>query len=211
MGLVTRAVLVDALGTLLELEPPWDHLEEVLEDAPGEADLMRAFAAEMAYYRDHASEGRDPDSLLDLRRRCAEVLSRELGVGVDVETMLAAIRFQAYPDAAPALRALRGRGLRLVVVSNWDCSLPEVIDRVGLGGLVDGVVTSASVGASKPDPAIFEAGLAVGGCSADEALHVGDTLEDDVGGARAAGIRALLLDRGGGGDISSLHEIEELV
>ena len=41
--------------------------------------------------------------------------------------MLAAIRFDAFPDAAPALRELREGGLRLVVASNWDCSLPEVL------------------------------------------------------------------------------------
>jgi HAD superfamily hydrolase (TIGR01509 family) len=168
---------------------------------------MPGFMAEMAYYKQHASEGRDPESLLDLRQRCARVLSGELGVEVDVETMLASIRFHAYPEAKGALAALRERALRLVVVSNWDCSLPEVIERVGLGGLVDEVVTSAGAGATKPDPAIFKAGLEAAGCAADEAVHVGDTPEDDIGGAEAAGIRALLIDRAGGGDIVSLEEI----
>ena len=69
---------------------------------------------------------------------------------------------------------------------------------------LDGVVTSAAVGARKPDPAMFEAALEIAGCSADEALHVGDTPAEDVAGAQAAGIRALLIDRDGGGDIDSL-------
>ncbi|MGC1799227.1 MAG: HAD hydrolase-like protein, partial [Solirubrobacterales bacterium] len=57
---------------------------------------------------------------------------------------------------------------------------------------------------------IFTAALELAGVEADEALHVGDTPEEDVAGARAAGIRPLLIDRhGSGGDISSLQEIEQ--
>src|SRR5262249_44498411 len=97
-----------------------------------------------------------------------------------------------------------------VAVSNWDCSLPVVLERCGLGELLDGTVTSASAGARKPDPAIFTAALELAGCEAGEALHVGDTAEEDVAGARAAGIRALLLDREGGeGDITSLAQIDQ--
>jgi putative hydrolase of the HAD superfamily len=71
-------------------------------------------------------------------------------------------------------------------------------------------VSSAVAGARKPDPAIFEPALELAGCAPEEALHVGDTREEDVAGARAAGIRPLLIDRGGAdGDISSLKEIRE--
>jgi putative hydrolase of the HAD superfamily len=164
----------------------------------------------MAYYRDHAHEGRDEASLADLRERCAAIVSDRLGIEITVDALVDAIRFDAYPDAAPALRELRDRGEKLVAVSNWDCSLPAVLERCGLGELLDGVVSSAVAGARKPDPAIFEPALELAGCGPDEALHVGDTPEEDVEGARAAGIRALLIDRNGnGGDISSLSEIRE--
>ena len=202
MQAVTRCVLLDALGTLVRLEPPWDHLD----GEPSEP-LERAFRAEMSYYREHSDEGRDPDSLAALRRRCAAILSAQLGREVAVEEMMAAIRFRAYRDAAPALAELRVLGVRLVCVSNWDYSLPDVLARVGLADELDGVVTSAAVGARKPDPRLFEAALEVAGCAADEALHVGDTPTEDVEGAKAAGIRALLIDRDGGGDIESLHAI----
>jgi len=202
MQAVTRCVLLDALGTLVRLEPPWDHLD----GEPSEP-LERAFRAEMSYYREHSDEGRDPDSLAALRRRCAAILSAELGREVAVEEMMAAIRFRAYSDAAPALAELRALGVQLVCVSNWDYSLPDVLARVGLADELDGVVTSAAVGARKPDPRLFEAALEVAGCAADEALHVGDTPTEDVEGAKAAGIRALLIDRDGGGDIESLHAI----
>ena len=71
-------MLLDALGTLVELEPPWVHLADALGVEPDER-LARAVRAEMAYYRDHSHEGRDADSLAELRGRCAAVLSRELG------------------------------------------------------------------------------------------------------------------------------------
>ena len=200
-----QAVLLDALGTLVELEPPWIHLGEALELEP-EA-VRPAFEKEMAFYRGHSGEGRDSSSLADLRERCAALLSRELGTEVSVEEMMAAIRFRAFDDAAPALEELRERGLRLVVVSNWDYALPEVLERVGLLGLLDGVVTSAGVAAAKPDPAIFRAALEVAGADASEALHVGDSSEEDIAGASAAGIRAVLLDRSGNGDVSSLAEL----
>jgi putative hydrolase of the HAD superfamily len=197
---------------MIELEPPWVHLAAALGMEPGDERVRGAMRAEMAYYREHAHEGTDEAALTRLRARCAELLSAELGREVSVETMMAAIRFRAYPDAAPALGALRARGLALVCVSNWDVSLPEVLERCGLGSLLDAVVTSAGAGARKPDPAIFTRALERARCGPEEALHVGDTPEEDLDGAAAAGIEALLLVRDGGGggrQIGSLAEIEQ--
>ncbi len=207
---MTRAVFLDALGTLVALEPPWLSLRDRVPAEVSDQRLEVALRAEMAYYRDHAHEGRDEDSLADLRERCAAIVSEKLGVEVTADELVEAIRFDAYPDALPALRELRDRGLSLVAVSNWDCSLPAVLERCGLGELLDGAVSSAAAGARKPDPAIFEPALELAGCAPEEALHVGDTVEEDVEGARAAGIRPLLIDRNGNeGDISSLRQIRE--
>lgn len=203
----TRAVFLDALGTVVDLEPPWDRLGAALEMDVDDR-LIGAVRKEMAFYKEHSHEGRDEESLAALRARCADILSWELDREVPVETMMDSIRFRAFPEARAALRALRARGLRIVCVSNWDVSLPEVLARCGLDGRFDGIITSAGTGVRKPDPAIFAAALELAGCSADEAVHVGDTLKEDVAGAGAAGIRALLLDRDGGGDIASLEEIE---
>ncbi len=210
-SLATRAVFLDALGTLVDLEPPWVGLHEALGDAVEEGPLVGAVRAEMAYYREHSIEGRDEASLADLRRRCAAVLSERLGLEVGVETLLGAIRFHPFPDAAPALAVLRARGLATVCVSNWDVSLPGVLQRCGLSAALDAIVCSAEAGARKPDPEIFERALAIAGCSPEEALHVGDTPDEDVAGARAAGLRALLIRRDGSGDVSSLAEVAELV
>ena len=211
---MTRAVFLDALGTLVELEPPWVLLRERVPAEIGDERLVAAVREEMDYYKRHAHEGRDPESLADLRRRCAELLSDRLGAPVSVQELIDAVRMRAYPDAAPALEALRARGLALVVVSNWDCSLGSVLERCGLGRLLDGAVSSAEAGARKPDPRIFAPALELAGCGREEALHVGDTPEEDLEGARAAGIRALLIERSGelsgeAGEISSLEQIEE--
>jgi 2-haloalkanoic acid dehalogenase type II len=207
---MTRAVFLDALGTLVELEPPWLALRERVPEEVDDELLVAGLRAEMAYYREHAHEGRDEASLADLRERCAAIVSDRIGVPVSVEDLVDSIRFAAYPDVRPALADLRDRGLTLVAVSNWDCSLPRVLERCGLDGQLDGTVTSAGVGARKPDPAIFAAALELADCEPAEALHVGDTLEEDVVGARAAGIRALLIDReDGAGEISSLEQIRE--
>jgi putative hydrolase of the HAD superfamily len=207
---MVRAVFLDALGTLVELEPPWLSLRDRVPAEVSDERLAAALRAEMAYYREHAHEGRDEDSLADLRERCATLVSRELGIPITADELVSAIRFSAYPDVVPALDALRGRGLRLIAVSNWDFSLARVLARCGLKGMLDGTVTSAEAGARKPDPAIFAVALELAQCRPDEALHVGDTPEEDVAGARAAGIRPLLIDRDGGtGDISSLTEIDQ--
>ena len=117
-----------------------------------------------------------------------------------------------YPEVLEVLAALRARGLKLVVVSNWDSTLPALLDRLDLTRHFDGVVVSALVGASKPAREIFETALAAAGVEAHEALHVGDSPSEDYEGARNAGLPALLLDRAGlahdGFDcIRSLQEI----
>jgi putative hydrolase of the HAD superfamily len=205
--LPTKAVFFDALGTLIELEPPWPRLAAELGIEPDQA-VVDALRLEMAYYREHAHEAVDEPALAALRARCAALLSTELGREVTVEALMASIRFRAFADSAPALKRLGGRGLKLVCVSNWDVSLEPVLERCGLLELLDGAISSAAAGASKPAPAIFTAALAIAGCAPAEALHVGDTPEEDVAGARAAGIEAVLLDRDGGGEVASLAELE---
>jgi putative hydrolase of the HAD superfamily len=198
-----RAILLDALGTLVGLEPPWPAFERLLAErhqialAPGAA--QQAFASEMAYYRAHCARASDEGALLQLRHECAAVLARELDLTLAsddlVPSMLDALCFVPYADVEPALGRLRAQGVRLVVVSNWDISLHDVLARTGLRELLDGVVTSAEIGASKPAPEPFAAALELAGIDAAAALHVGDGLQEDLAGAQAAGIEAVLLVR----------------
>lgn len=198
-------MLLDCFGTLVAMEPPAPHLQAELARTAGlevsEEEAEAAFRAEITHYLAHHLEGSDAASLDRLRDDCAEVIRTALGRPRGVErravreAMLAAIRFHPFPDAAPALRALRDRGIRLVVASNWDASLPEVLERVGLAPLLDGVVASAMVGRAKPAPELFHAALELAGVEPGRALYVGDSLDHDAIGARAAGLRPVLIER----------------
>jgi putative hydrolase of the HAD superfamily len=219
-----KAVLLDALGTLVELQPPAPRLQRLLARSGFEVSQERAaagFAAEIAYYLDHHLEGSDRERLERLRDRCAEEMRRALELpDLDHATarraMLEALEFRPYPDVLPALGELRERGLTLVVASNWDCSLADWLEPAGITELVDGVVTSAEVGAPKPHPRVFERALAIAGVAPSEGLHVGDKVDNDVQGAAAAGVRAVLVQREGEPPagveaISSLRELPALL
>jgi putative hydrolase of the HAD superfamily len=172
----------------------------------------------MAYYRAHHDEAVGAAELDDLRDRCTEVLRAALPPQArDVpglrDALLGALRFRPYPEVPAVLAELGALGVARVVVSNWDVSLRGVLDDLGLAPLLDGIVISAEVGARKPDRAIFERALAVAGVAADAALHVGDTVDADRDGARAAGLRAVHLDRSGADPaaISTLAEVPGLL
>jgi putative hydrolase of the HAD superfamily len=217
---VTRAVLLDALGTLVELQPPAPRLQRLLHDFGFEVSEEQAaagFMAEIAYYLDHHLDGSDPERLERLRDRCADEMRRALGISeLDHATarrvMLDALEFTPYPDVEPALLELRDRGVTVVIASNWDCSLPEWLRPAGILELVDGVVTSAEVGAAKPSPRVFERALGVAGVEPGEALHVGDKVDNDIQGAAAAGVRGVLLQREGHPPpgVESIRSLREL-
>jgi putative hydrolase of the HAD superfamily len=207
-GRARRAVLLDALGTLLRLEPPAPRLRVALRARAGvDVDVdaaTRAMRAEIRFYRAHLHEGSDAAGLADLRRRAAESMrpalpptAATLPSHVLTAALLDALEFTPFPDVPPALAALRARGVGLVVVSNWDVSLHERLAETGLRALVDGAVASAELGVAKPDPAIFHHALALVGADAAASWHVGDTPDVDVAGARAAGLHPVLVARDG--------------
>jgi putative hydrolase of the HAD superfamily len=155
----------------------------------------------MGFYRANLHRGRDGASLMALRDACAEVVRGELGLAAPLgdvrDALLAAIEFTPYDVVVPALGRLREAGMRLAVVSNWDASLHEMLDRTGLRPHVDVVVSSVEVGFAKPHPGPFQAALAHMGLVPRDALHVGDSVEEDVAGALAAGVTPVLVDRDG--------------
>lgn len=211
------------MGTLIELQPPAPRLKLELEQRFAvevtTAQAERAIAAEIRYYRAHMSEGRDERTVAELRRRCAAELRGALpdlpGVSAQglTDALVASLQFAVFDDARESLRAARRHGLRVVVLSNWDASLSQVLVAVGLADLLDGVISSAAVGAAKPDPRIFAAALAVADAVPGEALHVGDSLSEDVAGARAAGICAVWLNRDGAASpegVTAVRSLREL-
>ena len=215
------------MGTLVHLDRPVERLRDALAEHAGldvgPDTAGAALRAEIAFYRAHLHTAVDGPSLDALRARCAAAMRPALPGGATDEqltvALLAGIRFAPFPEVRGTLAALREDGWALVVVSNWDVSLDEVLVETGLRELVDGVVTSVAVGAPKPGGAAFARGLELGGASADAAWHVGDDLDADVRGALAAGIRPVLVDRDGDGPgppagvpvVRALDELRTLV
>lgn len=102
---------------------------------------------------------------------------------------------QPYPDAAPTLEALKGRGFRLGVIANQNPGTAERLKRWNMLQYFDVVVTSAEAGVAKPDPAIFRMALEQAGCAPTQAVMVGDRIDNDVAPARALGMHSVRLLR----------------
>ena len=205
-----RAGLLDAFGTLVQMEPPAPVLTALLADAGypfDEALVADALHAEIRHYRAHMQMGRDAEGLAALRTECAGVLVTALGDGAPpvplaTDLLVQCLRFRLYDDALPAMDALGDMGLVLAVVSNWDCALPGHLERLGVADRFAVIAASAPVGHRTPDAAIFHAALRAMEIAPADALHVGDRRVEDLEGARAAGLSALLLDRSPGAVVS---------
>lgn len=104
--------------------------------------------------------------------------------------------WRIFDDVLPALEALASRGLRLGVISNWDERLRVLLRRLRLDAYFDTLVVSCEMGFPKPSPVIFEHAARKLGLPPAAILHVGDSQEMDVVGAREAGFHALRIRRG---------------
>lgn len=188
------AITIDAFGTLVELADPVGRLREALA-ARGvdrdEALVAAAFKAEVEYYLVHKVEGADEGSLADLRRRCSQVFLEGAACDLDpaefAPAFVEALVFQPLDGVPEALAALRGAGLELACVTNWDVGIGEQLERAGLAHHLSAIVSSAEVSAEKPDPRVFAEAVARLRVSRERTLHVGDE-EGDEEGAWAAGL-----------------------
>ncbi|HYG21818.1 MAG TPA: HAD-IA family hydrolase [Verrucomicrobiae bacterium] len=104
--------------------------------------------------------------------------------------------WKVFDDVKPALDAVASQRVKLAVISNWDERLRLLLDRVGLAQYFESQFISCEVGAPKPSRVIFDRAASVLKVDPAAILHVGDSLEMDVHGARNARFQAVLLDRG---------------
>jgi len=169
--------------------------------------FARAEAAARPAISRHLAEGGSSEAdgtfLLYVRRIVARLAGEDAAADdALVRRLLRAVRAQnaqrlwseVLPGVPEALARLRDAGIRRVVVSNSDGTVERGLVDAGLGPLLDAVVDSAIVGVEKPNPRIFTHALAAAGVPPERALHVGDLYAVDVVGARAAGVRGVLLD-----------------
>ena len=162
----TRAVLLDAMGTLVELEPPWRSLAAAL--GVGEEAAERAFRAEIAYYREHAHEARDP-AVADAAARALRGDPRRASRPRGRASRRCSTRSASAPSTTPRRRSrpCAGAGCGSSASRTGTPRLPEVLAGVGLAGPAR---RRRHVGAGrvapKPDPAIFAVALELAGCAA---------------------------------------------
>ena len=133
------------------------------------------------------------------------------GAAVEMEGAWArAHHFELYDDVFPTLEALRASGLKIGLLSNSARDLDEFVSHHNL--VVDAVLTSRAHGKTKPHETIFRRILELLDVSPEEAVMVGDSIEDDIEGAHAVGMRALLVDRERryGEDVESLDDLREV-
>ena len=220
-----RVVFLDAGGTLFQPFPSVGHVYAEVAQKHGVTatpeDLERLFRQAW-----HARNG-----LAAVKGVTNDKLEREWWYGLVREVFIdakfarfdaffdelyddfaQAHRWRLYDDTVPFLNTLRQRGLRVGMISNWDHRLFGIIEGLRLGSYFEHIIASSAVGISKPAAGIFEAALERFGVDAIDAIHVGDSLEDDYLGAQNVGMRSILLNRhrkayNGVTHIASLREL----
>src|SRR5215213_5200774 len=201
----SRACVFDAGGTLVH--PDWPRLAALAREVSGRTfgadEMRRAFGEMLKCVGVQTPGGR----VIDQGGRHWTFRAMYGGLGLDEAACESLV---GYIDAAHAGRHLwcgcdpeaprvvdeiKRRGLLVAVVSNTeDGRVREALEAAGLAELFDVIVDSHLVGFSKPDPAIFRHALGLLNVEPHEAVFVGDSYAHDALAARAAGMRAVLLD-----------------
>jgi HAD superfamily hydrolase (TIGR01509 family) len=171
-----------------------------------DASYRRALLGALHELGAEVSDG-DFGAEFELRRRAqagitAPIVRRFLGPDVDpaVVTPLVERRWRyateaLFPDVLPVLETLRP-AYRLGIIANQPAATRAALERDGVGSYVDVWALSAEVGLAKPDPRLFTYAVERAGCRPEEAVYVGDRLDNDIRPARTAGLRTLWLLRG---------------
>lgn len=122
--------------------------------------------------------------------------------------------WRLFPETLSTLVGLKESGMELGVISNFDSRLFPVMRGLGIADLFDTITISSLAQAAKPSAKIFQLALDKHAVDPEEALHVGDSLRDDVEGAGKAGLHAVLLDRQGnqrGSGVRAITSLDELI
>lgn len=211
-----RAIFFDIGDTLVYDDPPLTDRVRRSLDACGLAhrpdDLTPAFRVAENYAMNQYLRGvpfDDPDvlatsSVLILRELGIGPLGRDQHARLSETFVACGFRRVLHERAIPLLTELGSRGFRLGAISDWEPTLPNLLQDLGVARHFDAVAVSAIVGVTKPNPELFRAALdhiaasdyiaARAPLTPEQSIHIGDYYELDVAGARAAGMHALLFD-----------------
>lgn len=204
-----KVVFFDAGGTLFH---PYPSVGEIYAQVgakygcPGQAAQLEKLFREVWLKRDFSSLASCSDEKIERdwwRGLVREIFSSAGGVS-DFENFFDELyhcfgeagAWRVYPGAGEVLEELKRRGKKIAVISNWDSRLFNLCEGLGMKHHFEFILASAVFGASKPSPRIFKEALRKAGVQPHEAVHVGDSVEDDIHGALGVGMKAILIDRG---------------
>lgn len=210
-----KAVLLDSGGVLIRpvggrWNPRFDFEQTVLRVAPhlAEDDFRRAIVVGHAFLETAPADTPRDDyhrAMLDeLGIPAGEALLAQLDQPLDPATVV-----EPYPEVLTVLDELRGRGVRLAVVSDASPNLPELHEGVGLGGFFEAYAISSVLGCTKPDPRLYRHASEALGLGAERCLFVDDRPEL-VAAALDLGYRGVVVTRDGAGQPRGMRSVPDL-
>jgi putative hydrolase of the HAD superfamily len=207
-----KAVLFDLYHTLVRYEPP---REESLSSSLGRLGINRSakelrrpmIAGDEYFYAQGSHKGMSQRSETEnqaLWAKYQSVVLQETGIEPNpllIKTLLADMQktkyeLVLYDDVLTAFTKLKRKGMVLGLISNIDKDVTPLLDKLEITHWLKVKMTSKEAGVSKPHPEIFHEAVKRAGMANHEVLYVGDQYQIDVMGARGAGLKGLLLDRG---------------
>ncbi len=205
MTRLLRAVTLDLYGTLLDFDVERDEtpmVADLLDETGSQLDPSHVLACWVREALDDRAKQpfRSVRSCLEAG---AAATRRRLGLNIDPVAWADALEHlwmtrEPFPGTLEAMDRLRDAGLRLAIVTNLDTHvLSNVVERTGLGGMVDAAVSSERARAYKPHPRPFQLALDALDAGPADAIHVGDSPGEDRAGAHAAGMQCVLVDEQG--------------
>ncbi|MCL4534491.1 MAG: HAD family hydrolase [Bacteroidetes bacterium] len=210
---MVRAVFLDLYNTICYFDPSREERQQLACRAGGfevsVTALQRAYTRGEDYWtveNARRSIARLPDAdRLAFYAQYEQYLLQQAGLETSIEQAAEIYAgylsyprcLKLYDDVLPVLAQLRGRGLKIGLISNNDRPVDAICDELCLTPHLDVALSSIVVGYEKPDPRIFEVALTHLGVRGPEAMHVGDQYHSDIVGAQAVGITPVLIDRSG--------------
>jgi putative hydrolase of the HAD superfamily len=210
---VIKAIFFDWFNTLAHYQPPREELESQALKELGFAVSPKAlspgvYLADKYLYEENGRipiRQRNREEQNKLYTRFHRIILKEAGITADDDIVAKLLfrmfelnnkmTFVLFDDVSATLKGLKEKRLKLGLLTNLQTEVDSMCRNLGIADFLDFTVTSAEVGADKPQPPIFLKALELAQVQAGEAIHVGDQYQNDVLGARGVGISPILLDR----------------
>ncbi len=208
-----KAIFFDLYYTLVRYEPPQEELEANalkefgIDTSPDVFSRPMVVANEFIYQEiaRRPLSKRSKEETIALYAQFQRIVLKEAGIEPEEKLVLGMLgkmqqfktKLVLFDDVIPALKDLKSRGLILGLISNVERDLTATMNELGLPSWLDIVVTSLDAGFSKPQPEIFEEAVRRAGVQPSQAVYVGDQYQIDCVGAERAGMKGILIDRGG--------------